>query len=175
MPRPLRIRYRSRSAVRPQALALLMALVFATGLAVMRSMPANFEAAPTQTLIDAVVVPPDPEQASFTLCHSGGGYNCVVDGDTFWFRGEKIRIADVDAPETHPSRCAAEASKGAAATRRLQALLSAGPFVLESVDRDTDRYGRKLRLVTRGGESLGGALVGEGLARWYEGGRQPWC
>lgn len=113
--------------------------------------------------------------ASFGFCHSGGGLNCVVDGDTFWLRGEKIRIADIDAPETHPPRCAAEAGKGAAATRRLQALLSAGPFALESVDRDTDRYGRKLRVVTRGGESLGGVLVSEGLARWYQGGRQPWC
>lgn len=175
MPRPLRVRYRNRSSLRPQALAWLMALVFAAALAVLRPLPADFEAEPTQTLIDAVVVSPDPEQASFTLCHSGGGFNCVVDGDTFWLRGEKIRIADIDAPETHPARCTTEANKGAAATRRLQALLNAGPFSLESVDRDTDRYGRKLRVVTRSGESLGGVLVGERLARWYEGGRQPWC
>ena len=42
----------------------------------------------------------------FGLCHSGGGANCVVDGDTFWIDGTKIRIADIDAPETHPARCA---------------------------------------------------------------------
>ncbi len=111
----------------------------------------------------------------FTLCHSGGGGNCVVDGDTFWLRGEKIRIADIDTPETHPPRCAAEAAKGAAATRRLQALLNAGPFDLAAIDRDTDRYGRKLRIVTRDGASIGGTLVDEGLARWYGGGRQAWC
>lgn len=152
-----------------------MALVFASSLAVLRSMPADFEAARTQTLTDAVVVPLDPERASFTLCHSGGGFNCVVDGDTFWFQGAKIRIADIDAPETHPSRCAVEASKGAAATRRLQALLNEAPFTLEIIDRDTDRYGRKLRVVTRGGESLGAVLVSERLARWYAGRREPWC
>ncbi|MEY4891285.1 MAG: hypothetical protein RIQ75_2415, partial [Pseudomonadota bacterium] len=28
---------------------------------------------------------------TFGKCHSGGGLNCVVDGDTFWIDGEKIR------------------------------------------------------------------------------------
>jgi micrococcal nuclease len=124
---------------------------------------------------DASAMSASTVSAAFGFCHSGGGFNCVVDGDTFWFRGDKIRIADIDAPETHPARCASEASKGAAATRRLRALLNAGPFALEPLDRDTDRYGRQLRLVTRGGESIGGILVGEGLARWYGGGRQAWC
>ena len=119
----------------------------------------------------------DSESASFALCHEGGGVNCVVDGDTLYYEGAKIRIADIDTPETHPPRCEAEAVKGAAATQRLQQLVSAGPFTLEANPdgRDEDRYGRKLRVVTRGGESLGGVLVDEGLARWYAGGRRGWC
>ncbi|MDT8760305.1 thermonuclease family protein [Sphingomonas psychrotolerans] len=116
-----------------------------------------------------------PPTRRFALCHSGGGRNCVVDGDTFWLDGEKIRIADIDTPETHPPRCPAEAELGARATRRLQALLSAGPITLAVPDRATDRYGRKLRVVLRGGESLGGMLVAEGLARPWEGRRRPWC
>lgn len=112
----------------------------------------------------------------FGKCHSGGGLNCVVDGDTFWIDGEKIRIADIDTPETHPSRCAEEARLGNAATDRLQALLNAGAFELEPIRRDTDRYGRKLRIVRRNGQSLGGILVSEGLARSYAGGhRDSWC
>ena len=111
----------------------------------------------------------------FGFCHSGGGTNCVVDGDTFWIDGERIRIADIDAPETHPPRCPEEARLGDAATQRLQALLNQGPLTLESADRDTDRYGRKLRVVTRGGRSLGDQLVAEGLARQWTGRRQPWC
>src|SRR5689334_370780 len=83
----------------------------------------------------------------FGLCFTGGGIDCVVDGDTFWIDGEKIRIADIDAPETHPPRCPREAELGNAATRRLQALLNAGPVTLAVADRDTDRYGRKLRIV----------------------------
>src|SRR5687767_13525428 len=30
-------------------------------------------------------------RASFGLCHTGGGRNCVVDGDTIWLEGVKIR------------------------------------------------------------------------------------
>ena len=116
-----------------------------------------------------------PVSASFGFCHTGGGINCVVDGDTFWIGGTKVRVADIDAPETHPSRCAEEARLGNAATARLQELLNAGPVTLEPADRDTDRYGRKLRIVMRGGKSLGGQLVAEGLARPWIGHRKPWC
>ena len=115
-------------------------------------------------------------QPQFGLCPRGGGVNCVVDGDTVWLGGEKIRVADIDAPETHPPRCPAEAELGQAATLRLQALLNAGPVTLGRITRDTDRYGRKLRLLMRNGQSLGMVLVREGLARPYRGGpRQPWC
>jgi endonuclease YncB( thermonuclease family) len=117
----------------------------------------------------------DTETAVFGICKSGGGPNCVVDGDTIWYRGSKIRIADIDTPETHQPRCAAEAARGAAATRRLHQLVNAGPFSLQSIARDEDRYGRKLRILTRGGQSLGELLVEEGLARYYAGGRRSWC
>ena len=113
--------------------------------------------------------------ARFTLCHTGGGMNCVVDGDTAWINGVKIRVADIAAPETHPPRCRAEADLGDRATRRLSQLLNSGSFEMTTIDRDEDRYGRKLRILVRNGQSLGGILVNEGLARWYDGGRRPWC
>lgn len=103
---------------------------------------------------------------AFTLCHTGGGINCVVDGDTIWLAGEKIRVADIDAPETHPPRCPREAQLGDQATRRLRELVNAGPFEAHMIgNRDTDRYGR----------SLGDQLVSEGLARTWTGKRRPWC
>ena len=113
--------------------------------------------------------------ARFGSCVTGGGVNCVVDGDTFWMDGERIRVADIDAPETHPPRCAYEAQLGQRATDRLRELLNNGPIELEAVDRDKDVYGRKLRIVTRNGESLGDRLVQEGLARPWTGMRRPWC
>jgi micrococcal nuclease len=115
------------------------------------------------------------ETVRFGFCHSGGGTDCVIDGDTFRIGGTRIRIADIDAPETHPPRCDREAELGAAATKRLRQLLSAGPVTLAAADRDTDRYGRKLRIAMRGGKSIGGMLVDEGLARRWTGRRQPWC
>lgn len=111
----------------------------------------------------------------FARCGRGVHGDCVVDGDTFRWRGEKIRIADIDTPETHPPRCAREARAGEAATRRLQALLNAGPVTLADADRPRDRYGRRLAVVERDGASLGQVLVNEGLARPWEGWRRPWC
>lgn len=98
----------------------------------------------------------------------------VIDGDTFDYGGARIRIADIDAPEM-AARCAHEARLAAAAAGRLNELLAAGPFELRRIDRERDRYGRKLRVVTRGGQSIGDRLVAEGLARPWRGRREPWC
>ena len=117
----------------------------------------------------------DTESARFAICGGGARVNCVVDGDTFWYRRAKYRIADINTPEVSEPACAREAELGEAATERLHALLNEGPFTLEPVDRDEDRYGRLLRVVTRGGESLGGVLVREGLAEEWRGYRGSWC
>lgn len=113
--------------------------------------------------------------AAFALCAPGPRTTCVVDGDTFWLGGEKVRIADINAPETHGAQCPAERALGEAASRRLAALLGAGPFQLVAAGRDRDRYGRLLRTVTRGGRSLGEELVAEGLAERWQGRRGSWC
>ena len=98
----------------------------------------------------------------------------ITDGDTFRYHGQKIRIADIDTPEVN-GRCAYESELAARATARMEELLTAGPFEMHAVERDEDRYGRKLRVVTRDGASLGEQLVAEGLARTWTGRREPWC
>jgi len=113
--------------------------------------------------------------ATIALCGSAPRQTCVVDGDTFWLNGEKIRIADINTPETGQAACPAERARGEAAKRRLAALLNAGPFALEVRGRAQDRYGRALRVVMRGGRSLGGQLVAEGLAEPWRGKRSDWC
>jgi endonuclease YncB( thermonuclease family) len=117
----------------------------------------------------------DPEAAYFARCSGPVRTDCVVDGDTFWYAGEKIRIADINTPEVSRPECRREAELGEAATTRLRALLNAGPFTLEPADEDRDRYGRLLRVVTRDGESLGTELVREGLAEEWQGHRGRWC
>lgn len=111
----------------------------------------------------------------FEVCAPGPRVTCVVDGDTFWLEGTKIRIADINTPETSQPKCAAEAALGRRATLRLVQLLNAGPFVLEVNGRETDRYGRALRVVTRKGQSLGAVLEAEGLAERWKGRRGDWC
>jgi endonuclease YncB( thermonuclease family) len=111
----------------------------------------------------------------FVLCAGASRPNCVIDGDTIRYRGLKIRLADIDAPEVFSPKCASEAARGKRATQRLLELINAGPFQLVSGGRDEDRYGRKLRTITRAGRSVGATLVAEGLARPWDGARRSWC
>jgi len=114
-------------------------------------------------------------RASFGRCRGSVRINCVVDGDTFWLKGTKYRIAGINAPEVSSPDCSAEAALGERATIRLLDLLNDGGFSLESIDRDEDAYGRKLRLVTRAGHSIGERLIAEGLAERWKGKRREWC
>ena len=117
----------------------------------------------------------DAVRAPFGYCYSGGGTNCVVDGDTFYLNGAKVRIAGIDAPETHPPRCAEEARLGNEATSQLHDLLNSGAVTMTSIDRDRDVYGRLLRNVAVNGADVGEAMIRDGVAREYAGGRRPWC
>jgi endonuclease YncB( thermonuclease family) len=114
------------------------------------------------------------ETGRFKICTSDR-WHCVVDGDTFILNGIRVRIADIDAPEIGGARCEYEYRLGLRAKFRLAELLNEGPIRLQPIDRDVDRYGRKLRVVSRNGQSLGDELVKEGLARRWDGGKKPWC
>ena len=114
-------------------------------------------------------------RTSFGLCHEGGGTNCVVDGDTIWIAGEKVRIAGIDAPETHEPQCESEAELGRKAALRLQALLGSGTLMARPADRTRDPNGRLLRHISVDGRDVGETLVAEGLARRYRGGKRGWC
>lgn len=160
-----------RSALR---LALLAGLLSALGVAGL--------------LPDAAFAPEPPpaewsrEAGETEAAHRTGGRGApavslrVIDGDTFDHGGMRVRIADIDTPELR-GRCAYEKALAVRAKRRLDELLHQGPIELRPAPggRDEDRYGRKLRIVTRGGRSVGDMLVAEGLARTWTGRREPWC
>jgi len=98
----------------------------------------------------------------------------VIDGDTFSYGGQRIRIAGMDAPETHPPRCAQEAQLGLAATEKLRSLLSSGSVTISGAGRE--RYGRELRTVQVNGVDVAQVMISAGLASSYSGGtRQNWC
>lgn len=113
--------------------------------------------------------------ARFARCAGPGG-TCVIDGDTIRVDGVSVRIADIDTPEVRGYQCASEQVLGQRATDRMIELVNAGPFAMRMWDhRDTDVYGRKLRVLERDGRSLGMVLVAEGLAREWGGRRESWC
>ncbi|THK34959.1 thermonuclease family protein [Ensifer sp. MPMI2T] len=101
--------------------------------------------------------------------------NCVLDGDTFLFKGEKILIADIDAPETKEAKCEAERARGFYAKQRLRELLNAGEFTLVASRGGDGKEGGSPRVVMRDGRSLGDVLVSEGLVRKRAGEPSSWC
>lgn len=121
--------------------------------------------------------PANRERARFGLCSGPVRTTCVVDGDTIWYQGTKIRVADINAPEVSKPACAREAALGDEATARLTDLLNAGDFALvrPAGTPDRDKFGRALRELHRNGESLGAVLVDEGLAEEWGGARIDWC
>ena len=111
----------------------------------------------------------------FGRCGTGSRFTCVVDGDTIWYKGDRVRIADIDAPEVSNPQCAREIAMGERATARLIELLNAGAFSLQTTDTEYDRYGRRLLKVTRKGQSIGNVMVREGVAERWGGPRIDWC
>ena len=131
---------------------------------------------PVAVPADRTLVAAPPETTGrFGLCGGEAGINCVVDGNTFWQNGIKIRLADIDVPDIEPSHCAGERQKATAAKLRLQALLNGDTFVLSASGRGDDQHGGKYRITMRAGRSIGDQLVAEGLARRWTGQTASWC
>lgn len=105
----------------------------------------------------------------------------IIDGDTVALpSGERVRLIDIDAPESFRSRCEAELRLGLAAKARLAQLLRGQPVEIER--HRQDRYRRTLAFVRVGGVSVGQVLVSEGLAQPWKSGAQAkaarlviWC
>ena len=96
----------------------------------------------------------------------------VHDGDTIRCGPERVRIANIDAPELpdspkcHDRRVSyawCDYRAGYAARDALAALLSRGRVSIERIG--TDRYGRTLATVSVNGVDAGEYLIARGLAR----------
>ena len=164
-------RYRARRRLQSWSIYVIAAgvsiVTFAVGMVVTNSPVAS---ASVKQLASIANIP------RFNICAGPVRRTCVVDGDTIWLEGEKIRIADVDTPEISEPKCQSEYDRGISARDRLADLLNEGEFdVLPIGGRDQDGYGRKLRVLVRNGQSIGDQLVREGLARTWTGRREPWC
>jgi micrococcal nuclease len=86
----------------------------------------------------------------------------VIDGDTIDSQGERIRILNIDAPESFRLRCEAELKLALRTKERLAELLRSGPVEINREGQD--RYRRTLaRLSVREGEV--GQTLFSGAAR----------
>ncbi len=98
---------------------------------------------------------------------------CVVDGDTFWYQGTKIRLLGIDAPEVE-GYCLNERQLAQSATIELTRLLNTG--LVQIAYEGQDQYGRHLaRIWVREGE-IGPVMLATGLAEPFgQRGPSPWC
>ncbi len=116
--------------------------------------------------------------AGATADYAGSGRVAwVTDGDTFRLEsGERIRIARIDAPETHrdQAKCAGEVVLGMRAKDRATALLAGRAVTFRRVGRS---YNRTVATVVIDGHDLGTELVRVGVAAWWPRGRPKpvWC
>jgi len=106
-----------------------------------------------------------------------GRIGSVTDGDTFRLEtGERIRIADIDAPESQPgqAKCSAELALGRAASGRARAMLAGRAVTFVRVGKSYRRTVARVRIDRR---NLADMLVEAGIAqRWLRGTPKPdWC
>lgn len=110
--------------------------------------------------------------SAMDLCGSAKRVTCLVDGDTLWLQGEKIRIEGLDAPEISQPKCSAERRLGNQARDTLLTLLNSGEISI--VRHGQDRYGRTLADVSVDGVDVARSIIDAGLGREYQG-RRSWC
>lgn len=106
--------------------------------------------------------------ASYALAETAKGTIRVIDGDTIDVGGTRVRLHGIDAPEAGQS-CDTDQGRtwacGAWVSREMRARYQGKTATCLAVERD--RYGRIVARCTVGGQDMGAALVGEGLAFAY--------
>lgn len=91
----------------------------------------------------------------------------IIDGDTVALPGgERVRVLNIDAPESWHSRCDAELVAGLAAKEHLRALLASPVDIqrCETSGRCRDRYGRTLARIIGPDGDIGEIMIREGHA-----------
>jgi len=99
----------------------------------------------------------------------------VIDGDTFDLGEERIRIENIDTPETgERAACPYERALAERATVRARELFNAAARI-DVISSGEDRYGRTLATVALDGADVGETLIAENLAVAWRGRQHDWC
>ncbi|MFC3722796.1 thermonuclease family protein [Neoaquamicrobium sediminum] len=132
----------------------------------------GWKIAPEERRVDAASIVSAGHTIAMPICGSGKRINCVVDGDTIWVRGEKIRLEGFNAPEMNGS-CDRERRMAVQARDELRRALDGRAFTIERNGKD--RYGRTLATIRVGEREVGAELISKGLAHEWRGFKESWC
>jgi micrococcal nuclease len=99
----------------------------------------------------------------------------IIDGDTVSLNGERIRIVNIDTPESgQRAGCASERRLAQQATWKARTHFRNASHV--QVRRTgTDRYGRTLARIRLDGRDFGRTMIREGVAQPWRGRQHEWC
>jgi endonuclease YncB( thermonuclease family) len=111
------------------------------------------------------------KSGAFAFCGRSGLNNCVADGNTFWMKGVKMKLAGIEVPQTDQARCMNERQKGFAAKVRLRDMLNGGAFEVASAGNGSGEQ----KSLSRSGMSFAEQLMREGLAHPATAKNQSWC
>jgi endonuclease YncB( thermonuclease family) len=102
---------------------------------------------------------------------------CLVDGDTIWIEGHKLRMAGYDTPEPATNICGGEEEVALAnkATARALELLNSNRWTVEYSGNLDNTGTRELVSILIDGRDLGDILIEEHLARKWPDGDEFWC
>jgi endonuclease YncB( thermonuclease family) len=100
----------------------------------------------------------------------------VIDGDTLKCDDERIRIENIDAPETtYRAHCEYEITLGKAAAWEAMELISKAKEARIVRNARKDYYGRTLAFIELDGRDLGESLIKAGYAQPWAGRKAEWC
>lgn len=121
-------------------------------------------------LVPAGAEPPDADslyhyRAVITEVYDGDTVTADVDlGFSVWVRGERLRLARIDAPEVR----GADKDAGFAARDFLRDLILDKPIIVQTIRDRKGKYGRYIAELWLDGESVNDRLVAEGHAVYRE-------
>jgi endonuclease YncB( thermonuclease family) len=111
-----------------------------------------------------------PEQVVFGQCHTAGGPDCVLDGNSFYLAGERIDVAGITVPDIRGAACPAERTRGIEAAVTLGELLNRGV-----VTRAADSGAGTERQVQVDGRDVAALMIAAGVARETTAANRGWC
>ena len=127
---------------------------------------------PEERQVEAASLVSAGHTIAMPICGSGKRINCIVDGDTIWVKGEKIRLEGFNAPEMNGS-CNRERRMAIQARDELRRVLNGRAFTIGRNGKD--RYGRTLATIRVDGRDVGEGLISKGLAHEWRGFKESWC